>query len=347
MFGKQRSARNDGSFYTWAMNRTWYAFLLLFVGVSLSNGAELIAVSRITNGVNVATRVSDESFLVQLNENPPIMVYNRQPPENTRLSVESGGFIHPFRTPAGEVVTGLAPSDHPHHRGIFLAFVEMHGKEDADFWGWGQHAPKDGRKIVNKNLGPTSGTLKWGNEKIPNEAIETFPVENIWEVDGKVMLTEQMNGTLRLIDGQATVLELDYKLTPENDIWLARWAFSGFCVRTRADGTIRAESSDGEVKLPDPIHTKPESDWPDKPWYAFTIKLASGKNIGVAVINHPENPPTLWHNHRQTRMINPCIVAPAEVKLKAKEPLRLRYKVVAWDGETPGKLLSDLHSKMK
>ena len=53
---------------------------------------------------------------------------------------------------------------------------------------------------------------------------------------------------------------------------------------------------------------------------------------GVAVINHPQNPPTLWHNHRDIRMLNPCIVAPAEVKLKANEPLVLRYRVVAHDG---------------
>jgi hypothetical protein len=60
------------------------------------------------------------------------------------------------------------------------------------------------------------------------------------------------------------------------------------------------------------------------------------------VIDHPKNPPALWHNHRDIRMLNPCIVAPAEVKLKANEPLVLRYRVVAHDGETPGAELDRL-----
>ena len=41
-------------------------------------------------------------------------------------------------------------------------------------------------------------------------------------------------------------------------------------------------------------------------------------------------------------MLNPCVVAPAEVKLKANEPLVLRYRVVAHDGETPSKELDRL-----
>jgi hypothetical protein len=77
---------------------------------------------------------------------------------------------------------------------------------------------------------------------------------------------------------------------------------------------------------------KPESDWSAQPWYAYGLKLKDGKEVGVAVIDHPKNPPSLWHNQRDVRMLNPCVVAPADVKLKANEPLVLRYRVVAFDG---------------
>ena len=53
----------------------------------------------------------------------------------TRLSVPYACYIHPLRTPAGTIITEVAPGDHRHHRGIFLAFVETHGKKAADFWG--------------------------------------------------------------------------------------------------------------------------------------------------------------------------------------------------------------------
>jgi hypothetical protein len=87
---------------------------------------------------------------------------------------------------------------------------------------------------------------------------------------------------------------------------------------------------------------KPESDWPAKPWYGYTLTLDDGKVAGVAVIDHPKNPPSLWHNHRDIRMLNPCIVAPGEVKLKANQPLVLRYRVVAHDGKTPVEALSKM-----
>ena len=60
------------------------------------------------------------------------------------------------------------------------------------------------------------------------------------------------------------------------------------------------------------------------------------------MIDHPKNPPSLWHNHRGVRMLNPCIVAPGEVQLKAGEPLVLRYRVVAHDGQTPREVLDRL-----
>jgi hypothetical protein len=101
------------------------------------------------------------------------------------------------------------------------------------------------------------------------------------------------------------------------------------------------------VKLPNPIHTKPDSDWPAAAWYAFTLTLENGVKAGVAVLDHPKNPPTLWHNHPDIRMLNPCIVAPGEVKLNAGRPLRLRYRVVAFDGPLPEALLAELASDFR
>jgi hypothetical protein len=77
-------------------------------------------------------------------------------------------------------------------------------------------------------------------------------------------------------------------------------------------------------------------------WYACEQTLSDGKQIGAAVMNHPQNPRTLWHNHPDIRMINPCIVAPAEVKLKAGKALLLRYRVVTFDGKLPNATLDKL-----
>src|SRR5688572_28868174 len=258
----------------------------------------------------------------------PFVTYQTERPADSKLPVESGCYFHPLYTPQGTVVTDVAPADHPHHRGVFLAWVEMHGKKDADFWGWGEHAPVKDRRIISDQLrvggSPTS-----------------FEFSNDWTAEGETLLEEKLSGGVRATD-QANVLDLTYTLTPTADLKLSRWAFSGFCVRTRKEGKLTAFGPGGEVKLPDPSHVKPESDWPAAAWYGYTLTFDDGKVAGVAVIDHPRNPPSLWHNHRGVRMLNPCIVAPAAVELKAGKPLVLRYRVVAHDGPTPRELLDRL-----
>jgi hypothetical protein len=258
----------------------------------------------------------------------PIVTYHFKRSKDSDLPFESDCYFHPLYTPNGTVVTDVAPSDHRHHRGVFLAWVEMHGKKDADFWGWGEHAPVKGRRIVNKRS-------RYGG--LP----PAFLFDNEWIADGETLLAEQLSGRAYAAAG-AHVLDLTYTLTPTNDLKLSRWAFSGFCVRTRKEGKLTAYGPGGEVKLPDPSHVKPESDWPAAPWYGYTLRFDDGKVAGVAVIDHPKNPASLWHNHRGVRMLNPCIVAPGEVQLKAGKPLVLRYRVVAHDGPTPRELLDRL-----
>src|SRR5262245_27855185 len=76
----------------------------------------------------VSFETSDGQILLQ---------YQSQPIKDSKLPVDSAGYFHPLTSPSGIVMTDLAPADHRHHRGVFLAWVEMHGAADADFWGWG------------------------------------------------------------------------------------------------------------------------------------------------------------------------------------------------------------------
>jgi hypothetical protein len=305
------------------MSRSFLLALLTLLTLSWSSGsakAEDFSVSR-----------DDDAIVVKRSDGAPVLRYNLKRPADAKLAVDTACYFHPLTTPGGVVVTEVGPADHPHHRGVFLAWVEMHGKKDADFWGWGEHAPTKDRRIVNRevpNVNSRNGTVG-------------FTARNEWVVEGTPVIDEQLTASVRTA-APAVILDLTYTLTPAEDITLSRWAFSGFCVRTRKDGKLQAFSPKGMVELSNPSHVKPESDWPDQAWYAYSLELEGNKTAGVAVINHPENPPTLWHNHRDVRMLNPCIVAPGEVKLQAGEPLVLRYRVVAHDGPTPTELLNGL-----
>jgi hypothetical protein len=268
-----------------------------------------------------------DSATVLAGDRPVLRYVTVKPPEVT-LPVNSASYFHPVMTPAGVVVTDVAPKDHPHHRGIFLAWVEMHGRKDADFWGWGEHAPIKDRRIV------CHGVAKGGATR--DGPVAAFQTRSDWTAEGELVVREVLDVAVQQDPAAgANVIDLTYTLTPTSDLTLSRWAFSGFCVRTlgrEAAPELTAYGPQGEVTLPNPSHVKPESDWPAQPWYAYQLKLKDGKQVGVAVVDHPKNPPSLWHNQRDVRMLNPCIVAPDKVVLKANQPLVLRYRVAAFDG---------------
>lgn len=128
--------------------------------------------------------------------NHEVLRYQLSKPRTGGPRVESGGYIHPLATPSGTIVTEVGPQDHPHHRGVFLGWVEMRGAKNADFWGWGEPAPTAGRRIVN--------TLAEANPAV--FGFVRFRAINEWRADGQRMVSEELRATARVTDG-GTVVE--------------------------------------------------------------------------------------------------------------------------------------------
>jgi hypothetical protein len=105
---------------------------------------------------------------------------------------------------------------------------------------------------------------------------------------------------------------------------------------------ITAPDGPVPVSRPDAVFDKPETDWPSARWYDLTYHGEGGKVSGAAVLDHPENPPTVWHVVRGIHMLNPCIVAAGPVVIQPGTPLALRYRVVAHDGPADAALLNRL-----
>src|SRR5712671_1496664 len=158
--------------FMWALHyfqRCTVALRLVLVATSTT--------SCIAAGLSIE-RVGD-MVIARAAASQPLFVYHLKAPADTLLPVDSGDFFHPLTTPRGVVVTDFAPADHKHHRGVFLAWVEMHGAKDADFWGWGEHAPIQGRHIVNHSLSLEDQSSRVG-----------FRAENEWRADDAVVLGE-------------------------------------------------------------------------------------------------------------------------------------------------------------
>ncbi len=278
------------------------------------------------------TLARDESgAVVKAPDGSPIFRYVIRKPPDSKLTANSACFMHPIYTPAGQVATDLAPDDHPHHRGAFLGWYVMHGRQDADFWGWGKYAPTAGRIIENRALDLQSTGAEHGALALQNE----------WRAGDTVMIDEELHITAYQRD---SVFVMDWvdRLTSREAITLDQSAFGGFCVRSRKDGEFKLFDPAGAVTLPDPNYLKPDTDWPAAAWYGFSLSPAGSKAVGIAVIDHPDNPPTRWHNNRAVHMVNPCITTGGAMVLKPNEPLVLRYRLVSYDGEPPRAVLDEL-----
>ena len=309
------------------------------VGWAAGLGVALLACGAVA-GEAVFTLTTDEvGATLKTPDGRPVLRYMTKKPADSKLTATSVCCFHPVWTPTGVPVTDFAPDDHRHHRGVFLAWYAMHGAKDADFWGWGQFAPTKGRVIENRAVKAIAGG-------IAAEELCRLLIANTWLADGDEMLKEDLGVAVREQD-KAFVVDLTYTLTPTADTKLDQSAFAGFCVRARKDAKLTFFGPDGEVKLAPPHYLKPETDWPAADWYGYTLTLADGKSVGLAAIDHPKNPPTLWHNNRGAWMLNPCVTARGPLTLTKDQPFILRYRLVVHDGPTPTDLLKKLSAEWR
>jgi hypothetical protein len=270
-----------------------------------------------------------------------VFTYLTQKPEGVPLAGNNACCFHPVNTPSGERVTDIAPPDHRDHRGAFFAWgnMDFHRKSGdlrADFWGWGHYAPTEGRVIQNRDVRLVKAGAKSAEVAITND----------WLIDGEKVLNESTTARTRQ-HKTANILDLVFRFTSPDDFTVDRMAFTGFVVRCREDGESYLADSKGKVSLPNSNALKPETDWPSQNWYSYTIALNSGKTVAAAVIDHPLNPPSLWHEPRGVHFLNPCISAIQPVSIPAAQPLTLRYRTVFNDGEFPDGMLDRLAAEWR
>lgn len=278
------------------------------------------------------TLVADEhGMILKTPDGRTVFRYMTKRPTPTELTANSVCCLYPLKTPSGEDTVDFAPSDHRHHRGAFLTWHNLQGKKAADFWGWGQFAPTKDRVIQNRGVKLVRTDAKCAEVSVQND----------WIAEGDVLIAEDLAIKAREAK-HAFVVDLDDRFTPTGDVTLGQSAFGGLCIKARKGGKAAYSDPKGEVTLASPHHLKPETDWPAAAWYDYTTRLDGGKTLGVAVLDHPGNPPTAWHNVAAIAMVNPCIVAAGPVTIKQGQSLRLRYRLVVHDGPPPTDLLQEL-----
>jgi hypothetical protein len=282
-----------------------------------------------------------------------VLEYLTSKPAGVPLVGPNAACFHPINAPSGERVTALAPDDHPHHRGMYVAWHDSEFRQPvtrrsptsplygwnvtkADFWGWGQYAPRDGRTIETREI----------KLKAADSTRAQIEIHNDWSVNKRKMAEETTTATVFERDG-VYVIDVAFRLAVLVDYQLNKQGFSGFNVQARKDGESYYTYPGGVVTLPDAHYSVPETNWPGAPWYGYVVKLTSGRTVGAAVLDHPSNPPTTWHGSRGLWMLNPNMAAVGPYTIKTETPLTLRYRVVVHDGETPAALVNTLSDQWR
>jgi hypothetical protein len=261
--------------------------------------------------------------------------YLTEVPEGCGLTANSACCFYPLLTPSGQEVVDMAPDDHPHHRGLFLTWHSITSTQRrADFWGWNEFAPTRDRVIVNRSVQLARADAERAELSIHND----------WMAGGEAMISEALNVAVFETQG-ARVLDLTYDLTPAMDMTLDQSAFGGLCAKCRKGVGGEYRDPQGAVGLEAPHYLTPDTDWPSAPWYSYATTHEDGARTELAIVDHPDNPPTLWHNLAPISMMNPCTVAPGSMDLTAGQPLRLRYRVAVSDGDMPEGFMDGLASE--
>lgn len=249
-------------------------------------------------------------------------------------------YVHPLYGPTGSVLTEDAPSDHPHHRGLFWAWHQVYSEGERVGDGWdltGIDWTVSRVQFESDELG--RGVLHTEVEWSPagagaqaafiheTQAIKLYPLEGgIQRIDFELELDALKQGVS--LGGS------------ENEK-----GYGGFSPRWVEPSRLRFRSDGGPVE-PQTLQVK-AADWMDMAW----SDSEAGWPDGVTVVCRAGvEPVTQWILRNGQSMQNCAFPGRAPIALKPGEPLRLLASVVlrsdpadqAYWNETLPKILTDL-----
>lgn len=235
-------------------------------------------------------------------------------------------YFHPVWDLNGNIISEDFPADHLHHRGIFWAWhqIFMDGKSVGDLW-------------ALENIVQEVEDVKY---KILPSGVARLQTEVIWNTTAVSQGSDPLrlireNLTLHIHPKKKNVRRLDFEISLQallRNVMMGgsddEKGYSGFSVRMILPPDVRFEGPDGLVE---PMVNQVES--PGFINVTGTLP-GSGEKVGVAVLDHPQNPmyPQKWILRSRNSMQNAAFPGRDLVAVPADQPLVLRYSVLIHDG---------------
>ncbi len=209
-------------------------------------------------------------------------------------------YFHPVLGPGGVRMTRAYPmerietedTDHPHHRSIWFAHGKVNG---VDYWSeqstFGTKPPKiPVGKILHDKFLEVKGGEKSGVIRSTHR----------WEApDGTIPLTDTQTVTFH--DGPDTARVLDFETTlkaGEQEVVLGETKEGTMGVRVAE--SMRLKPNKAKLGTGHLVSSEGQKDgevWGKKAKWVDYHGPVDGKQVGIAIFDHPSNPrhPTRWH----------------------------------------------------
>ena len=273
----------------------------------------------------------------------PVMSYQsamKSPPEGINPLVRGNGFVHPFRTPGGAVVTDDFPPDHPHQHGLFHAWTKARFRgHRVDFWNTHKGL---GRVVHRRLLGESGGGGFSLDGPLPEHAGFLVRLEHLDTTTEPpvIAMVEDRRYTVRRITeptdrGELVAHAIDFESTltaaTDDPVTLQQYLYGGVACRGPRGWTIAAGhrfvTADGDDRIAR-NHTPQH-------WVASTGPAGDDSRATVALLSHPSNvrspQPVRLHPEMPYFVFSPTVNEPLIVD--RDHPLVSRYRYLAFDGE--------------
>jgi hypothetical protein len=196
-------------------------------------------------------------------------------------------FLYPILGPEGEGMTRNWPQkttpeeehDHPHHKSWWWEHGSMNG---VDFWSEAKGAGKTVHEKFTELRSGTMGVIKSRNKYVAE--------------DGRTICTDERTLTIHPGDKKTRIFDFEVTVHASNGELKFGDTKEG-TMAMRLNETMRLKGKVGKGHIINSEGVRDGETWGKRAKWVDYYGPADGREVGVAIFDHPSNPrhPTWWH----------------------------------------------------
>ncbi len=284
----------------------------------------------------VSSQMDDAIVTFSADGKKVLSYYHREndPPEELDERYRRGGYIHPFYSPGGVVLTShLNVDQHPHHSGIWSAWTNTRFEDrNPDFWNvHGDRGRVDVDSLITKWDGPVFGGFRSAHRFTDLSGEEPVTALNeIWDVK---VYASPLGDKVHVFD-----LTVTQTVNSDRPLLLPEYRYGGIGFRGHTDWndpekcfflTSGGLGRDGHAT---------------RARWAHMGGYSEGELGGFAILGHTSNYrfPQTMRIHPTEPFFNFAPTQLGDMSIQPGIPFITRYRIVTHDGEPDAGLIDRL-----